>query len=186
MNIVEGEMDSIAAPRALPRLRHVIARNGWALLPLRLLVGFGFAAHGYAKLARGPAAFAGILSAMGIPAPSFMAWATSLLELAGGISIMVGAAVAPLSIPLAIVMVTAMFGVHLRYGFSSIRLKALTASGAAFGPVGYELNLLYIAALIAIALAGSSPLSIDRWLENRRQTRLRQTLTVGHATERLP
>ena len=169
MSFVYGESDSTAAPRALQKLRRVIATNGWALLPLRLLVGFGFAAHGYAKLARGPAAFAGILSAMGIPAPSFMAWATSLLELVGGASLMVGAAVGPLSIPLAIVMVTAMFGVHLRYGFSSIRLKAVTASGAVFGPVGYELNLLYIAALIAIALAGSSPLSIDRWLENRKR-----------------
>ena len=40
------------------RVRSVMADGGWALLPLRLLVGYGFAAHGYAKLARGPAAFA--------------------------------------------------------------------------------------------------------------------------------
>ena len=42
---------------------------------------------------------------------------------------------------------------HLRYGFSSIRLKALTSAGAEFGPVGYELNLLYIAALLTLALS---------------------------------
>jgi putative oxidoreductase len=146
-----------------------VAASGWALLPLRLMVGFGFAAHGYAKLARGPASFAEILSAMGIPAPSFMAWATSLLELVGGISIMLGMAVAPFTLPLVIVMVTAMFGVHFRYGFSSIRLKGLTASGAVFGPIGYELNLLYIAGLLTLALGGSSPLSVDRWIENRKR-----------------
>ena len=63
------------SPR-VERLRAAIAR-GWALVPLRLVVGFGFAAHGYAKLARGPAAFAAILSAIGIPAPAPTAWATS-------------------------------------------------------------------------------------------------------------
>jgi putative oxidoreductase len=148
--------------------REGVPARGWALLPLRLVVGFGFAAHGYAKLARGPESFATILEAMGIPAPGFMAWATSLLELVGGISLMLGAFVVPLSLPLAVVMVTAMFGVHFRYGFSSIRLQAISASGAVFGPVGYELNLLYLAALVALALSGSSPFSVDRWLWNRK------------------
>ena len=149
----------------------VTAKNAWALLPLRLVVGFGFAAHGYAKLARGPESFAAILHVMGVPAPGLMAWATSLLELLGGISLMLGAYVLPLSLPLSVVMVTAMFGVHFRYGFSSIRLQALSASGAVFGPVGYELNLLYVAALLVLALCGPSPVSVDRWLYNRKGVR---------------
>jgi putative oxidoreductase len=144
-----------------------LKKEGWALLPLRLMVGFGFAAHGYAKLARGPENFAGILTAMGVPAPHFMAWLTSLLELGGGVALMLGAAVLPLSLPLAVIMATALVGVHLQYGFSSIRLKAITASGALFGPVGYELNLLYIAGLMTLALGGSTPLSLDRWLIGR-------------------
>ena len=41
----------------------------------------------------------------------------------------------------------------------------MAAAGAVFGPVGYELNLLYIAALLALVLGGPSPLSVDRWLE---------------------
>ena len=149
----------------------VTAKNAWALVPLRLVVGFGFAAHGYAKLARGPESFAAILHVMGVPAPGLMAWATSLLELLGGISLMLGAYVLPLSLPLSVVMVTAMFGVHFRYGFSSIRLQALSASGAIFGPVGYELNLLYVAALLVLALCGPSPVSVDRWLYNRKGVR---------------
>jgi putative oxidoreductase len=143
-------------------------RAAWALLPLRLMIGFGFAAHGYAKLSRGPAGFAAIVAALGLPAPLFTAWATSLFEFAGGILLMAGAFVVPLTVPLAAIMATAMLGVHLRYGFSSIRLKALTASGAEFGPPGYELNLLYLAGLAALALASSTPLSIDRWLDRFR------------------
>jgi len=149
----------------------VTAKNAWALLPLRLVVGFGFAAHGYAKLARGPESFAAILHVMGIPAPGLMAWATSLLEFLGGISLMLGAFVIAFSLPLAVVMLTAMFGVHLRYGFSSIRLQAFSASGAVFGPIGYELNLLYVAALLVLALCGPSPASVDRWLCNRKGER---------------
>ena len=163
----------MATGRWMAGLRDGVARGGWALLPLRLVVGFGFAAHGYAKLARGPGSFTPIVAALGMPAPAFTAWVTSLLEFFGGILWMLGAFVVPLSIPLAAIMVTAMFGVHYRYGFSSIRLKILTGAGAEFGPVGYELNLLYLAAIVTLALAGSSPLSVDRKLEARK-TRLNE------------
>lgn len=156
---------------AVTRLRRRLSDERWALLPLRLMIGFGFAAHGYAKLARGPEQFATILAAMGIPAPVPVAWLTSLLELLGGVAVMLGIAVTPLSLPLGVIMVTAMFGVHFQYGFSSIRLKALSASGAEFGPIGYELNLAYIAGLLALALSGSSAFSVDRWLEARARRR---------------
>ena len=45
--------------------RLVIAR--WAPIPLRLIVGFGFMQHGFAKLSNGPDAFAGILQVMVYP-----------------------------------------------------------------------------------------------------------------------
>jgi len=147
--------------------------NGFALLPLRLMVGFGFAAHGYAKLSRGPESFATILAAIGVPQPHVMAWATCLLEFVGGIGVMLGAFVLPLSLPLAVVMLTAMFTVHVRYGFSSIRLKAVTAAGAEFGPIGYEMNLLYVAGLVTLALGGAGALSVDRYLATRKQTAMR-------------
>jgi len=155
----------------LSAVHNRLASTRWALVPLRLLVGFGFAAHGYAKLARGPESFARILATIGIPAPEPTAWATALLELLGGISLMLGAYVVPLAVPLAAVMLTAMFSVHLRYGFSSIRLTQFSESGASFGPVGYELNLLYLAALLALAASGPSPVSVDRWLAARRAQR---------------
>jgi putative oxidoreductase len=151
-----------------PNFQKTLVEKGWALLPLRLMVGFGFAAHGYAKLSRGPENFATILAAIGVPQPHLMAWVTSLFEFFGGISLMVGAFVLPFSFPLAAIMLTALFSVHFQYGFSSIRLKAITASGAQFGPIGYEMNLLYIAALLTLALGGSGALSLDRYLAMKR------------------
>jgi putative oxidoreductase len=159
----------MAIKQWLAGMRREMARGTWALLPLRLMVGFGYVAHGYAKLARGPESFAPILATLGVPAPAFTAWVTALLEFTGGILLMLGAFVIPLSVPLAAVMLTALFGVHLRFGFSSIRLEALTSAGAKFGPIGYELNLLYLVAIVTLALGGSSPLSVDRWLEARRR-----------------
>src|SRR6516164_3912119 len=43
----------------------------WAPIPLRLIVGYGFMVHGFAKLSRGPEAFAAVLHTMGVPAPHF-------------------------------------------------------------------------------------------------------------------
>jgi hypothetical protein len=66
----------------------------WAPIPLRLIVGFGFMEHGFAKLSKGPDAFATILQAMGVPGPHFMAWLTILVELLGGFAVILGAFVA--------------------------------------------------------------------------------------------
>src|SRR5262245_1219098 len=69
--------------------RFPIAR--WVPIPLRFIVGYGFMAHGFAKLSRGPEAFAVILHAIGTPMPHFMAWVTILAELLGGLAVLLGA-----------------------------------------------------------------------------------------------
>ena len=149
-------------------LKRAIWERGWAIFALRLLVGFGFVVHGYAKLERGPAQFAATLAALGMVAPAFMAWLVTLIELFGGALLMAGAFVVPLSVPFAVIMVTAMVGVHLPYGFSSIKLRGITAAGAQFGPVGYELNLFYLVALFVLVVSPAGPFSIDAWLDKRR------------------
>jgi putative oxidoreductase len=143
----------------------------WAPLLLRLIVGYGFAVHGIAKLSRGPGSFAGILQAIGVPAPHLMAWVTILSELLGGIAIGTGAFVTIFSIPLAVILLVAIFTVHLPYGFSSIKLIAVTQAGAQFGPPGYECNLLYLAALVALVLGGAGPLAVDAWLKRNKTSR---------------
>ena len=140
----------------------------WAPLPLRLVIGYGFLAHGWAKLSRGPEGFAKLLEQIGAPLPQAAAWVSTFIEILGGLAILAGAFVAAVSIPLIVMMLVAMFTVHLRYGFSAINTIGLTADGPQFGPPGYEVNLLYIAGLLALILGGAGPLSIDRLFARRK------------------
>jgi putative oxidoreductase len=142
-------------------------REAWYAIPLRLIVGYGFMEHGYAKLARGPDDFASILHALGMPAATFLSWATILIELLGGLAVILGAYIPLASIPMMIVLLVAIFTVHLPNGFSSIKLQSVTAAGARFGQPGYETDLLYLACLIALVLGGSGPFALDRMLRGR-------------------
>ena len=136
----------------------------WSALPLRAIVGYGFIAHGYAKVVNGPDHFAASLQALGVPSPHLMAWITIGFELLGGLAVLVGAYIPLFSIPLTVILLVAAITVHLPYGFTSIKLRAVTAAGPQFGPPGYETNVLYIAALATLVLGGSGPLALDAWL----------------------
>lgn len=138
-------------------------------IPLRLIVGYGFIAHGYAKIVNGPDHFAASLQALGVPAPHVMAWTTIGFELLGGFAVLVGAYIPLISLPLSVILAVAAITVHLPYGFTSIKLRAVTAAGPQFGPPGYETNLLYLAALAALVLGGSGPLAVDSWLRRGRR-----------------
>ena len=139
----------------------------WSYLPLRVVMGTGFIVHGWAKWSRGPAAFGKLLQFLGVPSPDLTAWIVTLLELIGGIALIIGAFVTIISIPLVISMLVAMFTVNVRYGFSATKTLGLNESGPIFGPPGYEINLLYIAGLFILMLAGAGPFSVDRWLQRR-------------------
>jgi putative oxidoreductase len=130
-------------------------------------MGSGFMVHGWAKLTRGPAGFAKLLDWVGVPLPAATAWMTTLVEIAGGLALALGAFVELVSIPLIVVMLMATFSVHLRNGFSAINTIGLTADGPQFGPPGYEVNLLYLAGLLALIVAGAGPCSVDGWLGRR-------------------
>ena len=140
----------------------------WAPVPLRIVMGVGFVVHGWAKWSRGPASFGKLLHQLGVPLPDLTAWIVTALELVGGLALIIGAFVALVSVPLIISMLVAMFTVQVRYGFSAIKTIGLTENGPVFGPLGYEINLLYIAGLLVLVLIGAGPLSIDR-LRSRKQ-----------------
>jgi putative oxidoreductase len=145
---------SLAGYRAAFRL--------WAALPLRLIVGYGFIAHGYAKVMNGPDHFAASLHALGVPASHSMAWVTIIFELVGGLAVLLGAWIPFVSVPLSAILLVAAITVHLPYGFSSIKLREVTAAGPQFGPPGYETDLLYIAALATLVLGGAGPIALDQ------------------------
>jgi putative oxidoreductase len=145
----------------------------WAAMPLRLIVGYGFMAHGYAKIIKGPEHFADILQALNVPMPHLLGWATILTELVGGFAVLVGAFVPLVSVPMAATLLAAMFTVHLPYGFLAIKLQEVTDAGAQFGKPGYEVDLLYLACLATLVLGGSGPLAVDGLLAkswNRRKS----------------
>jgi putative oxidoreductase len=123
--------------------------------------------HGFAKLSRGPEAFAAILQAIGVPAPCLMAWLTILTELIGGLAVLLGVFVSFASVPMAALLCVAIFTVHLPNGFSSIKLITVMSGRAQFGPPGYEVNLLYLACLAALVFGGSGPLALDGYFKKR-------------------
>jgi putative oxidoreductase len=133
----------------------------WAPLPLRLIVGYGFVAHGCAKVMNGSDGFAASLHALGVPASHATAWATIVLEIVGGLAVLLGTWIPLVSVPLSTILLVAALTVHRPFGFSSIKLRGVTAAGPQFGPPGYETDLLYIAALATLVLGGSGPLALD-------------------------
>ena len=159
------------APEEASSVGNRVSSARWAPIPLRLIVGYGFMEHGFAKLNKGPDALAGILHAIGVPDPHLMAWLTIIVEIFGGLAVILGAFVSLASLPMAAVLFVAMITVHLPYGFSSIKIMSVTNGRAQFGPPGYETDLLYIACLAALVLGGSGPCSIDGYIKDRKDSR---------------
>jgi putative oxidoreductase len=135
----------------------------YAAVPLRLIVGYGFMAHGVAKWSKGPEVFATILQALGVPAPHIVAWLTIAIELLGGFGVLIGAFVSTVTVPMVGLLVVAIATVHLPFGFSSIKLMNVVNGRAQFGPPGYECDLLYIACMATLVMLGAGPWSFDAW-----------------------
>jgi putative oxidoreductase len=128
--------------------------QGWGITVLRVVVGIVFLAHGGQKLfVWGFGGVAGFLGQVGIPAPMLAAVVVTLVELLGGLAILLGLFARWAAIPLAINMAVAILTVHLRAGF--------------FLPNGYEFALTLLAANVALSLLGSGEASVDRLLEKR-------------------
>lgn len=130
-------------------------------IPLRVFLGIAFLVHGLPKLGAGHAGFAGTLQKLGVPAPGLTSWVVALVEVLGGIALVLGALVALASALLVIEMLVAMFLVHLPHGFAAVNIVGTTAQGPRFGMPGAEVNLLYIAGLLALFIGGAGPLSVD-------------------------
>lgn len=133
--------------------------NDWAPLPLRLILGGAFMAHGISKFQGGIENTAGWLGSLGVPAPGLMAWVVALLETVGGLMLIVGAFTAIVSVLLIVNMLVAMVMVHWDAGFFFTNQ-----------PPGIEVNLLFIAGLLALVLGGPGAYSVDRAMRDRRAT----------------
>lgn len=146
--------------------------SDYAGIPLRLVLGFGFAYHGFPKIftAEGHDTFVGMLSGMGMPAPDALAWAVGGFEFFGGVLLILGAFTALISALGVIEMAVAALMVHLPAGFNFMNITGMTPEGPTFGMPGYEVNLLYIAGFLALMLGGAGALSVDAWRARQRAT----------------
>ncbi len=146
------------------------AWSKWAPMPLRLIIGFGFVYHGFPKLFNGQEheMFLGMLQGIGVPAAGLMAWLVGIVELLGGLAIIAGAFVSVAAALLIINMLVALFTVGLPNGFNFMNMTGMAEAGPQFGMPGYEVNLLYIAGLLALFLRGASHMSVDEKLAERK------------------
>ncbi|HEY1094607.1 MAG TPA: DoxX family protein [Glycomyces sp.] len=123
------------------------------LLIGRVILGVTFIAHGWQKFhENGMDATAQGFEGLGIPAPTLSAYFTVGAELIGGTMLILGALLPLAGLWLAVVMLGAMFYVHLDGGFFSMN-------------GGYEYVLLLAAVSIAIGFSGGGALAVDSlWL----------------------
>lgn len=122
---------------------------------VRVVVGCIFVAHGYLKLGiMGLGAATGMFAQMGIPAPSITAPLVSVVEIVGGIALILGVLTRLAALALAIDMVCAILLVRIKGGF--------------FNPNGAEFEILLLTVCVALVVAGAGVLSIDEAIATRR------------------
>ena len=95
-------MPTQSKPAAATRISSAMQR--YAAIPLRAIAGGGFVQHGWAKLNKGPEAFASILQSLHVPFPHLSAYLTISVELLGGAAFLFGAFIAWASVPAVVVL----------------------------------------------------------------------------------
>ncbi|GAA2018974.1 DoxX family membrane protein [Pseudokineococcus marinus] len=127
-----------------------------ALLLARLLVGVVLAVHGWDKLVdQGVQGTAGFLGSLGVPAPEVAAVAVSVVELLGGLLLVLGAATTLVSVLVLVDMAGAFWLVH--------RGNGVLVDGG-----GWELVGVVAAAALALLGAGPGRASLDHLVGARR------------------
>jgi putative oxidoreductase len=130
-----------------------------ATLPLRLIAGIIFTAHGAQKLfawfgGYGLEATGQWMESIGITPGYLMALMAGSAEFFGGLLLIVGLLTRPISFVLAITMAVAIVTVHLEHGlFMSNN--------------GYEFALILLATSISLMVSGAGKLSLDNKIVQR-------------------
>lgn len=132
------------------------AAGGLAPVTARVIVGGMMFFHGLDKLNSGVSGFAGGLAKKGVPLEVVAAWGVTLLELVGGLMLVVG---------LLSRVIAALMTVELIFA-----VALFTGSKGLIGEqgVGFERDLAYIAAFLVVVLLGPGRPSLDHVLRIER------------------
>lgn len=127
-----------------------------AILALRLAMGVVFTYHGWLKL-DDVSGFAGFVDSLGIPAPTFVAYVVTYLELLGGVALIIG---------LATRYVAALFAIEMVFTTVLVKLDVglIATEGA-----GAELDILLLAIALSLVLTGAGRWSVDALIVGRRR-----------------
>ncbi len=120
-------------------------------LLFRLILGYGFYGPAMKKI-NNIDAIAQWFGGMGYPFPTLNAYLAGLTETAGFILLFLGLATRIITIPLMVVMLVAIFTVHISHGFAA-------------GDNGFEIPLYYLLMLISLFITGPGRISLDHLLE---------------------
>ncbi len=119
-----------------------------SLLMARVLVAYGFYIPSEIKWAD-PEAISLWFASMGIPFPLFTTYLVSVVETMGIILLSLGLFTRLISFPLMIIMITAIFTVHIGNGFSAANS-------------GVEIPLYYLLFLFLFLTHGAGKISLDQ------------------------
>lgn len=119
---------------------------------VRVVIGATIFVHGWGKLMGGAAGVSGFFGKIGMPAPTAMAYWAIFIETAGAACVAIGLFTRFFAAALAIEMLIALWLVHWVNGF------IVNVSG---GKNGIEFVLLLGVVLLAIAIRGGGPYSVD-------------------------
>lgn len=119
---------------------------------LRVVIGVIFVTHGAPKLFGGIEATAQYFGeGLGLPLAGLLAWVVTLLEVFGGISLILGFLVTPVAVLFIVEMLVGILLVHAPEGWYVIGP----------GQNGAEFNTLLISGLLALIFAGPGTAAID-------------------------
>ncbi|MFS0600945.1 DoxX family protein [Peribacillus frigoritolerans] len=124
---------------------------------LRVMLGISFFLHGLSKFKGGLENISGWFQSIGIP--GFMAYVVGMIELVGGIALIIGLGTRIISALLVFIMAGAIVYVKFPAGFMG------NGEGS-----GYELDLVLMIIALHLVLNGSRFLSIDSKLPKLKKT----------------
>ena len=134
----------------------------WSRAVVRVALGLVFVAHGGQKVFGwfgGPGLRATVQTfQQHLHVPPAAAVTGALIELLGGIAMLVGLLVRPAAVGLIVVMLVAIAKVHGRHGFF-INFAGTPGKGH-----GFEFNFVLIAMALSVLIGGAGALSIDHLL----------------------